>query len=148
VANFVPLYLSVPTSGAGGTAAATYGFFSSNYKPPRQGRSTSMDIVHNQNGVFKYRYDNGPNIHHWEPFDLILLDEFKNALGGATLQWQRLQFLWNYVEGPLGLAAPEGVYTVDWASAALERQFYGKYPAPSDAKVHEYRVLVQFDEGG
>ena len=65
-----PIILSVPTSGDGATAAATYVFYTAGYSPPRQGRSTGQDIVHNQNGVFKYRYDNGPNVYAWEPFQI------------------------------------------------------------------------------
>jgi hypothetical protein len=137
----------VPTSGGGSTAAATYSFFSADYKAPRQGRSTAQDIVHNQNGIFKYRYDNGPNVHAWSPFRVVISERFKGQLGAATQQWANLSFLWNYSEGPLKLQAPEGIYNVDWSDAPLERQFM-RYPAAAgDKEEWDIEVQVTFEEG-
>jgi len=140
----VPIFLSVPTSAGGATAAATFGFFTSGYRAPRQGRSTSQDIVHNQNGIFKYRYDNGPNVHTWEPFRIIASDTFRDAIGSATQQLANLDFLWNYVEGPLGMAAPDGVYSVDWANAPLERVMLDTPLAAGD-KI-KWAISVAFEE--
>lgn len=147
MADLTPLILSVPTSAGGATAAATFGFFTSGYRAPRQGRSTAQDIVHNQNGIFKYRYDNGPNVFTWEPFRIIINDNFNNKLAmSATQQLANLDFLWNYIEGPLGLAAPEGVYAVDWANAPLEKVMLGAPLAAGDKIA--WAVTVNFEEGG
>jgi hypothetical protein len=151
MAQRIPLILSVPTSAGGDTAAATFAFFSGDYRPPRQGRSTASDTVHNQNGLFKYRYDNGPNVFEWQTFRIIVSDRFMNdgvgntAIGSATQQLSHLDFLWNYVEGPLGFAAPEGVYSVDWAEAPLEKVFRG-FPGAAGDKI-DWDVSINFEEG-
>lgn len=136
--------LSVPTSGAGATAAATYQFASRGYKPPRQGRSIGFDDVHNQNGLFRYVYDNGPNTRTWEPFDIVCTDEF-GGLGAATVQIARLEFLWRY-RGAIGMQAPDGVYTVSWADAPLEKQFES-FPHAAGDKI-KMRAVVNFEEAG
>ncbi len=143
----IPILLSVPTSGGGATPAATYSFYTSGYRPPRQGRSAGTDIVHNQNGIHKYRYDNGPNVHIWEPFQIRISDDFRTELGAATTQWQRLQFLWNYVEGPMKMHVPEGIYDVVWADAPLERRFGSHYPTGASGDKLSYDVVINFEEG-
>lgn len=140
-----PLYFSVPTSGGGATAAATIGFFTIGYQPPRQTRSSSRDIVHNQNGVFKYVYDNGPGVFEWNQFEIEINDKFSAQLGTATTQYNNLQFLWNYLGGPIGMAAPEGVYSVGFTGAPLERQFK-VYPSAAGDKAAEARYVINIEE--
>ena len=142
-----PIILSVPTSGSGATAPATHSFYTTRYKPPHQSRASSSDWVRNQNGTFKYRTDNGPGPLLWEPFVIVISDRFSNILGPATLQAARLEFLWRYTEGPMGFAAPEAVYRVDWSDAPLEYQLYDisdLKPGAGD-KMHYGRV-VNFEE--
>lgn len=149
MADYQLITLSVPTSGGGVTAAATYGFFTEGYRIPRQERSTTSDFVHNQNGRFIYRYDNGPGSFIFEPFRIVLSDRLAPAVYpiGATAQeqWERLQFLWQYI-GNIGLEAPEGVYEVNWSGAPLERAPLG-FPAQAGDKI-DYKVNVSFEEGG
>ena len=140
------IILSVPTSGSGATAAATFSFFTSGYQVPRQGRSISADTVHNHNGIFTYVYDNGPNIRTWQPFEIVCSDKFLNYLGAATQQHSRFEFLWNYTEGSITLQAPEGVYAVRWSDQPLERRF-ARFPSAVGDKI-EYRYQVNFEEGG
>lgn len=138
------IILSVPTSGAGATAAATYSFASRGYKPPRQGRSIGFDDVHNQNGLFRYVYDNGPNNYTWEPFQIVVADEF-GGLGAATVQKDRLEFLWRYI-GPIGMQAPDGTYTVTWSDAALEKSFES-YPHAAGDKLR-MALTVNLEDAG
>jgi hypothetical protein len=138
--------LSYPTTGPSGyeAAAATYQFFTADYKPPTHKRSIGYDIVHNHNGVFKYVYDNGPNFKVWAPFRLIMDDKFEPILGAsATTQWQNLEDLWDHT-GSLVMAAPDGTYGVHWAVEDLEKEF-ARYPDAVGDKI-EYRVTVQFEE--
>jgi hypothetical protein len=140
--DYNKVILSVPTSGAGATPAATYAFFTRGYKPPRQARSIGFDYVHNQNGLHKYVYDNGPNINTWDPFQIVCGDQFKD-LGSASVQFGNLLFLWNYI-GPISMQAPEGAYTVAWADAPLEKQF-AQFPSAVGDKI-EFGVTVTFEE--
>lgn len=140
------IILSVPTSGGGATAAATFSFFTSGYRPPRQGRSISDDTVHNQNGIFVYVYDNGPNVHTWQPFQVVCSDKFENYLGSATQQLSNFNFLWNYAEGSMTLRAPDGIYAVRWSDAPLEKDFQ-QFPAQAGDKI-AYRMQVNLKEGG
>jgi hypothetical protein len=75
--------LSHPTyvGPSGATAAATYSFFSKDYKPPAQPRAVETDVVINQNGKFKYVYDNGPGFRQWQPFSVKCEDSFRDHLG-------------------------------------------------------------------
>jgi len=144
MASRLPLIFSVPTSAAGATPAATFAFFSVGYKPPRQNRDTAIDRVHNQNGVFNYVYDNGPGAYEWDQFQIEINDAFANGEpGSADTQWANLQFLWNF-QGPIGFAAPEGVYSVGWAAAPLERQF-ARYPGSAGDKIVT-RVVINLQE--
>lgn len=143
----VAIIFSVPTSGGGATAAATYSFYSSNYRSPRQGRSLAIDRVHNQNGITTHRYDNGPNIRTWPPFDLMLVqpEAFQLVLPEPATQMNDLNSLWNYLEGPMGMESPDGVFSVTWSpDFALEPQMV-RYPGAAGDKI-EYRVQVALEE--
>lgn len=142
------IVLSVPISGGGSTAAATFSFWTSGYKPPRQPRATSFDDVNNQNGRFRYIFDNGPGALVWEPFEIAFIDAGKDFAGGAaTQQAANLDFLWNY-RAAMGMQTPDGIYSVAWADAPLERRF-GQFPSAAGDKIHdEMRVVVNFIDGG
>lgn len=139
------IVLSVPTSGSGATPGATFSFSTSGYKPPRQGRSLGTDIVHNQNGAFKYVYDNGPNFWAWDPFEAVLTDQFSGVSGGgATQQYANLRFLWNYV-GVMGIRTPDGAYNVVWAAGADFQQSFQQFPNSVGDKM-EFRVTLNIEE--
>lgn len=140
------LIMSVPTSGAGATPAATFSFFTDGYKPPRQSRATASDVVHNQNGVFIYVYDNGPGPYAWSPFRIVCSDKFQDYIGTATQQYANFDFLWRYTEGSILLRAPEGMYQVHWTDSPLERDFR-QFPSAVGDKI-EYVIQVNFEEGG
>lgn len=140
------IIFSVPTSGGGATPAATFSFYTAGYRPARQPRSKTRDIVHNQNGVFIYPYDNGPNRYQWDQFEIVLSEAFKAELGNSDTQWAQLRFLWQYMDGPMGFSAPDGVYSVGWGdNASMERQFK-RYPASAGDKINEYRVVIEIEE--
>lgn len=144
----IPILLSVPTSGNGATAAATFAYFTNDYRPPRQARFTSADWNKNHNGLHKYNNDNGPGPYTWSPFNLMLADDISRDLPSPTQMWANLQFLWNYIEGPLQMGTPDGVYLVDWPEGfQLERQFLTQKGAAGDKQRSEYRVTVSFEEG-
>jgi len=136
------IVLSHPVYGA--TPAATYGFFTREYKPPTQPRAIEVDIVVNQNGKFKYVYDNGPGFKQWQPFSVACEQKFLPVLGAtAGAQYAHLQEMWNY-PGVLGLKAPEGVYSVHWGDSSIEPSFV---VFPTNATdVPEWAVVVQFEE--
>lgn len=128
---------------SGATAAATYAFFSSDYQPPQQDRYIGQDVVKNQNGKFKYLYDNGPGWKKWSPFNLHCEEMFATIVGAtAQAQYDRLLTLWDH-PGVLGMQAPEGIYTVHWGDS-VERSFR-VFPRESTSK-KEYVVVVQFEE--
>lgn len=128
---------------SGATAAATYAFYTRDYEPPSQDRYIDHDIVKNQNGKFKYLYDNGPGWRKWSPFTLVCHNTFSMALGATALaQYERLVTLWEH-PGVLGMRAPEGTYTVHWSSE-LERAFR-VFPTHTDDP-QEFDVVVQFEE--
>lgn len=138
--------LSYPTVGPSGAyvPSATYSFFSRDYKPPAHHRSIGKDIVHNQNGVFKYLYDNGPSYRSWEPFRLIIDDRFAPIVGSATVQYQNLMDMWERT-GPFEMEGPDGeLYDVHWAVDKLEKDFIS-FPASVGDKI-EYTITVQFEE--
>lgn len=142
--DWLPIILSVPTSGAGSTAAATFTFATVGYRPPRQLRATASDTVKNQNGVTKHVYDNGPGPYEFPQFQVAIHPETERALGPVEDQWADLQFLWNYLEGPMGMQTPDGVYSVIWSPSALEPDFL-RYPGAGDKL--DLRVVVTFEEG-
>lgn len=137
------IILSVPTSGNGATAAATFAFFTSGYQPPRQARAVGWDDVHNQNGHFRYRYDNGPGALSWSPFQLVFNDNLKPAGPSATQMLSNFAFL-NQYTGAMGLAAPEGVYTVAWGKSDIEHRFT-EFPVGAGDK-YEWRTVVNIVE--
>lgn len=140
------IILSHPTyvGASGATAAATYAFFTKEYKPPAQSRSLDVDIVHNQNGKFKYLYDNGPGFKQWSPFTVMCHDTFQSELGvAATAQYSRIREMWEY-PGALGMRAPEGTYGVHWSSSPMEQAFRAFPIYVTDTP--EWDVVVQFEE--
>lgn len=146
----MPEYNSIVLSHAtyvgpsGATAAATYSFFSADYQPPTQERHFDSDVVHNQNGKFKYLYDNGPGFRKWSPFQIRCEDAFQTLLGfTAQQQYGHLLELWNH-PGVLGMKAPDGVHVVHWA-ADVEQNFRA-FPISPTAP-YDLSVVVQFDEG-
>ncbi len=136
---FKPIVLSVPTP------AATYVFFTSGYQPPNQPRYTDQDIVKNQNGKFKWVYDNGPGFKIWSPFRIHCENESMFP-GSATQQLADLTALWEHI-GLMGMRAPDGTtYSVIWADNALEQNFR-VFPKPNlPVGQLEYIVTVQFEE--
>lgn len=141
MAEFLTLTLSHATyvGASGATAAATYAFFTSGYEPPNQERYQEYDVVKNQNGKFKYLYDNGPGFHLWEPFKV----HCEKMFGTPSTLLNNLLEMWNH-PGVLGMRAPEGTYTVHWTSN-LERSF--RIFPKKTADVQEFIVVVQFEEG-
>ena len=130
---------------SGATAAATHSFFTKEYKPPTEERYVEVDVVKNQNGKFKYIYDNGPGFRQWQPFSIACEERFSDSgLGSAQTQYDNLRKFWNH-PGVLGMQAPEGTYSVHWAQNNLERNFR-VFPQAAGATVLEYEVVVQFEE--
>lgn len=128
----------------GATPAATYGFMTRGYKPPAQDRSVSVDTVHNQNGKFKWVFDNGPGFSKWEPFEVLCETAFQNILGAnAATQYARLLEMWNH-PGTLGMKTPDGTYNVHWAENPIERAFRA-FPV-NVGDTMEWAVSVQFEE--
>ncbi len=141
--NLITLSHATYVGPSGATAAATYAFFSKEYVPPAQDRSIEYDIVHNQNGRFKYVYDNGPGFKKWPPFTIACEEAFFAVLGAtAGMQYARLQEMWAY-PGILGMTAPDGTYNVHW-STNLERNFRA-FPNQVNTKL-EWAVVVEFEE--
>lgn len=133
---------SAGTSSA--TPAATYAFFTRDYKPPEQPRYIQHDIVKNQNGRFKWIYDNGLGFRQWDPFTLILEDRFATVVGGlATTQLANLRTLQEH-PGTLGMRTPEGAYTVHWSEQSIGQNFR-IFPVETSDKI-EFEVIVQFEE--
>lgn len=144
--SFQNIVLSMATyvGPSGATAAATYGFFTRDYEPPQQDRYIDKDIVKNQNGKFKYLYDNGPGWKRWSPFKIVCEDSFATLLGAmATVQFQRLHDLWTH-PGVLQMRAPEATYTVHWGDS-MERSF--RVFPKRNGDQQEFEVVVQFEEG-
>lgn len=144
IPNLIILSRATYVGPSGATAAATYSFFTSDYGPPAQERYIEYDVVKNQNGKFKYIYDNGPGWKKWSPFNIHCEDAFASVVGAtAGGQLARLLTLWEH-PGLLGMTAPEGTYSVHWADS-MERSFK-IFPREVNQK-QEYIVAVQFEEG-
>lgn len=143
--NLIILSHATYVGSSGATAAATYSFFTKDYKPPTEPRAMDKDIVINQNGKFKYIYDNGPGFKQWPPFSVLCEKPFAVHLGGANpdTQYARLREMWEH-RGVLGMKAPDGVHTVAWASD-LDRNFR-VFPHLAGATEIEYEIVVQFEE--
>lgn len=135
----------VGASGVGfATPAATYEFFTRDYGPPSQERHFDTDTVHNENGKFKYLYDNGPGFKKFAPFDIVCEQRLGTMLNlTAAQQLANLLTLWEH-PGVLGMRAPEGTYTVHWAESM--DQAFRIWPIVATAP-KEIIVTVQFDEG-
>jgi len=137
-ATYVPAGVTVPTG------SATYIFFTEDYQPPEESRYIDSDIVKNQNGKFKYVYDNGPGFKRFGNFKIHCENQFTSILGAsAAQQYNNLKALWDH-PGVLQLRAPDGIYTVHWGDS-LERSFR-VFPKKS-GDLQEYIVTVQFEEG-
>lgn len=144
--NVQPIIISVPTYAAtpAPSPAATYAFMTSEYKPPQQERAIEVDTVINQNGRFKWIYDNGPGFRQWSPFVIRCEDVFKNLIGySATQQYSNLLRIWSH-PGILGMKTPDGTYSVHWAQQALQPELRQFPLQPGDPV--EYSVTVQFEE--
>lgn len=141
--NLIVLSHATYVGPSGATAAATYSFFTKEYTPPLQERSIDVDIVHNQNGRFKYLYDNGPGFKRWNPFTIACEDVFASVVGAtAAGQYARIREMWDY-PGTLGMRAPEGVYSIHWAESI--EQAFRSFPISVGDKL-EWGVVVQFEE--
>lgn len=128
---------------SGATAAATYAFFTKDYGPPSEPRAMDKDVVVNQNGKFKYIYDNGPGFREWSPFSVVCEEKFSTFLGGtAAQQYARLREMWDH-RGVLGMQTPDGIYTVAW-SDSIDKNFRVFPDTVGDTL--EYEVVVQFEE--
>lgn len=129
---------------SGATAAATYKFISRGYQSPAQTRHLDTDTVHNQNGKFKYVYDNGPGFKRWNTFELSLQDTFSPLVGAnAAQQYARLLEMWNH-KGTLGMAIAGESFSVHWAQETVEPNFI-IFPREVGATI-ERDVRVQFEE--
>lgn len=140
------LILSHPTyvGPSGATAAATYPFMTKGYKPPAEARHVDMDVVHNQNGKFKYVYDNGPGFRRWSPFAIQCEDRFQALVGAnAQNQYARLRQLWNY-KGVLKMQIADEIYAVHWPQENVESAFI-IFPREVGDNI-EREVTVQFEE--
>lgn len=136
------IYLSHATYGA--TAAATYAFVTSEYQPPVQERYYDTDVVKNQNGMFKWLYDNGPGFNKWQPFKVRCENAWSAQLGAtAGAQYNRLKEMWDH-PGVLGMRTPDGTYTVHWAGD--QERAFRRFPKIVNEQI-EYTVVVQFEEG-
>ncbi len=126
-------------------AAATYKFFTKEYKPPASPRDMDSDVIHNANGKFKYVYDNGPGFRKWEPFTVRCEEIWQKFLGKtASEQLAQLMALWEYPAN-LVLGAPEGTYNVHWAVDTDLEQAFIIFPREV-GQAPEYDVMVQFEE--
>ena len=142
--NLVILSHATYNGPSGATAAATYSFFTKDYKPPSEARAVDKDDVINQNGKFRYIYDNGPGFKSWPPFSVLCEGKFQVFLGAdIDTQYAHLREMWNHL-GILKMDAPDGVHTVAWSSD-LERNFR-VFPKINGATQIEYEIVVQFEE--
>jgi len=141
--NLIILSHATYVGASGATAAATYSFFTKDYGPPSEPRAMDKDVVVNQNGKFKYIYDNGPGFREWSPFSVACENKFATLLAAtAAVQYAHLREMWDH-RGVLGMQAPDGTYTVAW-SDALDKNFRVFPVTLGDSP--EYEVVVQFEE--
>ena len=144
--NVIVLSHATYVGASGATAAATYAFMTKDYKPPNTDRYLDYDVVKNQNGKFKYIYDNGPGFKRWPPFSILCEDVFSGVLSGATApkQYSNLLEMWNY-PGILGMSTPNGVFNAHWSKQALGLQ-HRRFPVQTSDPI-EYEVVIQLEEG-
>jgi hypothetical protein len=130
---------------SGATAAATYQFMTKGYKPPAETRHIDSDIVHNQNGRFKYVYDNGGGFRRWNTFQVSCQQAFQAILGAnAQQQYDRLREMWVH-KGVLGMTILGDTYSVHWAQDPMEPAFVPQFPVEVGGIV-ERDISVQFEE--
>jgi hypothetical protein len=142
--NLITLSHATYVGPSGATGAATYQFFTKEYKPPSESRAIDKDEVVNQNGKFRYIYDNGPGFKQWSPFTFKLDKQFEAILNATVAQqYAHLREMWEH-RGVLGMQTPDGVHTVAWGGD-LERNFV-VFPVDAGASQIEYEVVVQFEE--
>ena len=142
--NLLVLSHATYTGPSGATAAATYAFITRGYRPPAETRHVDSDTVHNQNGKFKYVYDNGPGFRRWPSFVISCQDGFQSLVGvNGEQQYTHLRRLWNY-RGIMGMEIAEEVYDVHWAQDPMEANFV-VFPREVGDQV-ERDVTVQFEE--
>lgn len=142
--NLITLSHATYAGVSGATGAATYSFFTKDYKPPSESRAIDKDEVVNQNGKFRYIYDNGPGFKQWSPFTFKLDKQFETILNATVeQQYAHLREMWDH-RGVLGMQTPDGVHTVAWGGD-LERSFI-VFPSDAGASQIEYEVVVQFEE--
>ena len=142
--NLIVLSHATYVGPSGATAAATYGFYTKDYKPPAEERFVEVDVVKNQNGKFKYVYDNGVGFREWSPFSIRCEDKFASIVGGnAATQYANLRKFWVH-PGLLGMRTPDGTYTVHWNAGNIEQTFR-VFPYEVGSVI-EYEVVVQFEE--
>jgi len=143
--NMIILSHATYVGASGATAAATYAFMTKGYKPPSESRYLDKDVVKNQNGQFKYVYDNGPGFRAWSPFQVICENSFTQITGAvAATQYARLRRFWVH-PGLLKMQAPDGTYDVHWSGSDLDQAF--KVFPHQVGDVIEYDVTIQFEEG-
>src|SRR6266550_1446682 len=143
--NLIILSHATYIGASGATAAATYKFMTKDYKPPEQDRYLDYDVIKNQNGKFKYVYDNGPGFRKWNPFSIVCEDKFNNGLLGYTAaqQYAHLLEMWNY-PGVMGIFTPDGAFNAHWSTNALGLQ-YRRFPKSVSDPI-EYKVVIQLEE--
>jgi hypothetical protein len=130
---------------SGATAAATYSFITRGYRPPAEPRHVDSDTVHNQNGKFKYIYDNGPGFRRWSTFQIICQDSFASLVGAnASTQYSRLREMWNH-KGILGMTIGSETFSVHWPQENISPAFV-VFPRIANATAIERDIDVQFEE--
>lgn len=147
MADFYKMILSHATylGPSGATAAATYSFMTKGYRPPAETRHLDSDTVHNQNGRFKYVYDNGAGFRRWNTFQVSCQEYFQGLLGvNAQQQYDRLREMWAH-KGILKMEIVGDVYNVHWAQDPIEPAFLPTFPKVVGAVI-ERDVSIQFEE--
>jgi hypothetical protein len=143
--NLIVLSHATYVGASGATAAATYAFFTKDYKPAAQARYIDSDTVKNANGKFKYIYDNGPGFREWSPFSVVCEEELATyGIGTAAQQYAKLTEMWEH-PGLLKMKAPDGTFDVIWSPGNREQNF--RIFPHNNGDTLEYEVVVQFEEG-
>lgn len=144
IPNTIVLSHATYVGPSGATAAATYAFMTKDYKPPSESRAVDKDDVVNQNGKFRYIYDNGPGFKSWSPFSVVCEKAFEVILAATVdQQYAHIREIWNH-KGVIGMQTPDGTHLVAWSSD-LDRNFR-VFPHQAGASQIEYEVVVQFEE--
>lgn len=142
--NLLTLSHATYVGPSGATAAATYQFITAGYRPPVAPRSADSDVVHNQNGKFKYVYDNGPGFRRWGTFEIRCEEKFTALLGAnAAAQYAHILEMWEY-RGVLGMEIAGETFTVHWPPEDQENNFR-IFPREAGDTI-ERVISVQFEE--